>query len=194
METQTYTSPRDYIQKAPYTSIKVPLRQLETEAGKVQLSLNLSDLEKAIIGYVAAAPLQVNGISPKPGIRTYNEIHELVFEYFKIYEPKKIKYAIARFITSLKSNKDRLKRPLVQQLLTHYRRLKNENPSQISYEDFYPKDFKKALPRERPLRKDYGDIIRNLNHKGLIQSGGGGRGSYFNIGPWAVKLKLDRNL
>ena len=170
---------RSYILSGTYRALRVEKHEL-------------GPLELAIVGFVGS----------KQAPRSYAEVHELIFEYYKINEPEKISGFIDRTIGTLErlqtnftpevyTNNPQLT-GRVQKLLGHYAELKVKDVDNVTYTDFCPDDLGKVRGNSLyPFREHSNRVIRKLTDANILESskesrGRGGMDHFLKLNPALV--------
>lgn len=185
MKLQTSLKPQHYFQHYNFATLNVPAFS------------GISDLERAIAGYVISCEvIKQDGTRYKKSA-SYPELSELVFEFYKIFYPK----IARRFIRQTRefvenfyfaASKDGLSEKYlsdISALVEHLRRLERVPVKKISYKDYESNKLDDLLFQQSPPLKTYvRNILTNLRILGLFSTRTARGSKYVTINP---KLKFN---
>ena len=130
--------PADYLKNQDYKSLQPSVD-------------GLSELERTIAGYV-----MVSSAMGRDGLTYQQSAHrpdlkELVFEYLKMYEPQRLKNFMTMDLKILKNMRNKRISPatrskdVYEQCLKNYEKLADKDLSEITYDEFMPKNLRSLL-------------------------------------------------
>ena len=152
-----YATIREYIESNYYKSLSIPILKC------------MGDLEKSIAGYIALSP-SAPKVESEKGI-SYEELRQVVFEYYKIHNPSIIKQFLEDNLTELKMYRGTWSEGNAERWIKHFQKVVKQDADEIEYQDFNPERFHSAISRlqsKTPFFIYCNNILKNLEILGVI--------------------------